>query len=215
MRARRVETLVPHAVPEWQRLALYAVGAALLIMFLQRLPYVGRIVRFAFSFGLLAFLIFVVLQQAPYQPELVRFTDKLGLDDQRVAGKELHVRMSSDGHFWVVASINGVKRPMLIDSGATVTAISSSTARAANVETGTGLTPVVLQTANGAAPAQTGKVDEIRVGNIVARNLRIVTSPGLGQLDVLGMNFLSKLQSWRVEDRTLILVPHHPQNTTG
>jgi aspartyl protease family protein len=25
------------------------------------------------------------------------------------------------------------------------------------------------------------------------------------------MNFLSKLASWRVEGRTLILVPHHPQ----
>jgi aspartyl protease family protein len=25
------------------------------------------------------------------------------------------------------------------------------------------------------------------------------------------MNFLSKLESWRVEGRTLILVPHHPE----
>jgi len=65
---------MPTTVPEWQHLALYAVAAALLIMLLQRLPYVGRIVRFAFSAGLLAFLIFVLLQQAPYQPELARFT---------------------------------------------------------------------------------------------------------------------------------------------
>jgi aspartyl protease family protein len=206
---------MPHAVPEWQHLALYAVGAALILMILQRIPYVGRIIRFTFSLGLLAFLIFIVLQQAPYQPELSRFTDKLGLDDQRVSGKELHVQISPDGHFWVLASVNGVRRRMLIDSGATVTAISQSTARAARVDTGSGLTPVVLQTANGAAAAQTGKADEIQVGNIVARNLRIVTSPGLGNLDVLGMNFLSKLQSWRVEGDTLILVPHHPQPGTG
>ena len=203
---------MPHAVPEWQHLALYAVGAALLIMLLQRIPYVGRIVRFAFSLGLLAFLIFVVLQQAPYQPGLARLTDRLGIDDQKVAGKELRVRMSDDGHFWVVASINGIRRRMLIDSGATVTAISLSTARQAGVDAGAGLAPVVLRTANGAAPAETGKIDELRVGNIVARNLRIVTAPGLGDLDVLGMNFLSKLESWRVEGRTLILVPHHPQN---
>jgi aspartyl protease family protein len=206
---------MPHAVPEWQHLALYAVGAALILMILQRIPYVGRIVRFAFSLGLLAFLIFIVLQQAPYQPELSRFTDKLGLDDQRVSGKELHVQISPDGHFWVLASVNGVRRRMLIDSGATVTAISQSTARAARVDTGMGLTPVVLQTANGTAAAKTGKVDEIQVGNIVARNLRIVTSPGLGNLDVLGMNFLSKLQSWRVEGDTLVLVPHHPQPGTS
>ena len=202
---------MPTAFPEWQSLALYAVGAALLIMFLQRLPFVGRIFRFAFSLGLLAFLIFVLLQQAPYQPELARFTDKLGLDDQKVSGKELRVGMSSDGHFWVVASLNGVKRRMLIDSGATVTAISEQTARTAGVDAGTGLSPVILRTANGSTPARTGKIDELRVGNIVARNLRIVTAPGLGGLDVLGMNFLSKLKSWRVEGRTLILVPHHPQ----
>jgi len=205
---------MPNPTPEWQHLALYAVGAALLIMLLQRIPFIGRIIRFAFSLGLLAFLIFILMQQAPYQPELARFTDRLGLDDQQVAGKELHVKMSSDGHFWVVASINGVQRRMLIDSGATVTAISEATARDAKVDAGTGLAPIVLQTANGKAPARTGKVDELRVGNIVARNLRIVTSPGLGRLDVLGMNFLSKLQSWRVEGGTLILVPHHPQTVS-
>src|SRR3982751_4862505 len=196
---------MPTTVPEWQHLALYAIGAALLIMLLQRIPFVGRVVRFAFSAALLAFLIFVLLQQAPYQPELARFTDRLGLDNQKVVGKEVRVRMSPDGHFWVDATINGVKRRMLIDSGATVTAISGTTAKAANVDAGTGLAPVVLRTANGAAPAQTGSVDELRVGNIVARNLRIVTSPGLGELDVIGMNFLSKLESWRVEGRTLIL----------
>lgn len=203
---------MPTTVPEWQHLAIYAFAAALLIMLLQRIPYVGRLIRFAFSLGLLAFLLFIVLQQAPYQPELSRFTDRLGLDDQKVAGKELRVRMSPDGHFWVVASINGVKRRMLIDSGATVTAISGQTAGEAKVDAGIGFAPVVLRTANGAAQAKTGKVAELRVGNIVARNLRIVTSPGLGDLNVLGMNFLSKLESWRVEGRTLILVPHHPQD---
>jgi aspartyl protease family protein len=199
--------------PQWQQLALYAVGIAIFIMLLQRIPVVGRIVRFAISLALFALLIFIVLQQAPYQPELSRLTSKLGLDDQKVAGKELRVTMAPDGHFWVKASINGVERRMLIDSGATVTAISAETARAAGVDTGTGLTPVMLRTANGVTRAQTGSIDELRIGNIVARNLRIVTAPGLGSLDVLGMNFLSKLESWRVEGRTLVLVPHHPQTT--
>jgi aspartyl protease family protein len=206
---------MPTTIPEWQHLAVYALVAAVLIMLLQRIPVVGRVIRFAFSLGLLAFLIFILLQQAPYQPELARFTAKLGLDDQQVSGKELRVKMSSDGHFWVVASINGVKRRMLIDSGATVTALSEATARAADIDAGTGLAPVVLRTANGSTPARTGSIDELRVGNIVARNLKIVTAPGLGGLDVLGMNFLSKLQSWRVEGQTLVLVPHHPQSVAS
>ena len=197
--------------PEWQTLALYAVGIALVLILLQRIPVVGRLIRFAVSFGLFAFLIFMLLQQAPYQPTLARITERLGIDDQRVVGNELRVRMSADGHFWVNASVNGVPRRMLIDSGATVTAISADTAREAAVETGTGLTPVVLKTANGMAPARTGSVEELRIGNIVARNLKIVSAPGLGDIDVIGMNFLSELQSWRVEGRTLVLVPHHPE----
>jgi aspartyl protease family protein len=201
--------------PQWQQLALYALGAAVLITLIQRIPVVGRVMRLAFSLGLLAFLIFILLQQAPYQPELARFTQGIGLDDQRVVGKELRVAMAPDGHFWVLASLNGVKTRMLIDSGATVTAISHGTARAARIDTGRTLTPIMLRTANGVTPAETGSVDELRAGNIVARNLKIVTAPGMGELDVLGMNFLSQLQSWRVEGKTLILVPHHPQSSQG
>lgn len=202
---------MPTAFPEWQHLALYAVGAALIVMLLQRIPVVGRVIRFAISLGLFAFLIFILLQQAPYQTELSRLTMGLGLDDQQVSGKELRVKMAPDGHFWVIATINGVKTRMLIDSGATVTAISPQTAAEASVATGTGIAPVMLRTANGVAPARIGSIDELSVGNIVARNLKIVTAPGLGGLDVLGMNFLSKLESWRVEGQILILVPHHPK----
>ena len=202
---------MPTTFPQWQQLALYAIAAAVLITLLQRIPFVGRLIRVVFSLSLLAFVIFILLQQAPYQPELARFTERLGLDNQQVVGKELRVPMARDGHFWVLASVNGVKSRMLIDSGATVTAISEGTARSAGVDTGRSLAPVVLRTANGVAPAETGSIDELRAGNIVARNLKVVTAPGMGDLDVLGMNFLSQLQSWRVEGKTLILVPHHPQ----
>ena len=201
-----------HTPPEWQHLAIYAIGVALIVMILVRVPVLGRVIRFAFTLALLAFFFFVLMEQAPYQPALSRFTDSLGLDQQEVVGKELRVPMAADGHFWVRASVNGVERRLLIDSGATVTAISQRTAHAAHVDTGVGLAPVVLQTANGAAPAETGTIDELKVGNIVARNLKVVSSPGLGDLDVVGMNFLSKLEGWRVEGRTLILVPHHPQS---
>lgn len=202
---------MPITGPDWQSLAIYAVLAAVVITLLQRIPVVGKVIRFAFSFALLALLIFVVMQQAPYQPELASITQRLGISDQQVVGKEVRVRMGPDGHFWVNATVNGIERRMLIDSGATITAISDQTARRAGVEAGTGFSPVVLRTANGMAPAKTGSIEELRIGNILARNLRIVTSPGLGNMDVLGMNFLSQLKSWRVEGKTLILVPNYPQ----
>ncbi|NNF93544.1 MAG: TIGR02281 family clan AA aspartic protease, partial [Altererythrobacter sp.] len=33
----------------------------------------------------------------------------------------------------------------------------------------------------------------------------------LGQTNVVGMNLLSRLASWRVEGSTMILVPNNPQ----
>jgi aspartyl protease family protein len=201
---------MPYTAPDWTQIALYAVGGALLLMLLFRLPYVGRLLRFAFSLALLAAALFILIQQAPYQPQLGRVAERLGLDPQEVSGKEVRIRMAGDGHFWALATVNGVKRRMLVDSGATVTAISEATAEAASVKANAGLAPVILKTANGMAPARTGSVESLRIGNILARDLKVVVSPAL-DLDVIGMNFLSKLAAWRVEGRTLILVPHRPQ----
>jgi aspartyl protease family protein len=203
------------ADPDWTRLALYAVGGALLLMLVFRLPVVGRLLRFAFSLGLLALALFVLVRQAPYRPQLGRVAERLGLDPQEVSGGEVRIRMAADGHFWADATINGVRRRMLIDSGATVTAISEATAAAAAVKSASMPVPVVLQTANGMVPAKAGSVGELRLGNIVARDLKVVVSPAFGDMEVIGMNFLSKLASWRVEGRTLILVPHHPQQEEG
>lgn len=196
--------------PQWQTLALYALLAAIAIMVIARLPYIGRVFRLLMALALLGFGIFVMLQHAPYQPALARLTERLGLDGQQVVGSEVRIRMAPNGHFWADAEINGVRRRMLVDSGATITALSARTAAEASVDINTDLLPVVLQTANGLAQARTGTVETLRIGNIEARDLRVISSPALGQMDVLGMNFLSNLASWRIEGRTLILVPEQP-----
>jgi aspartyl protease family protein len=193
--------------PEWQQMALYALGAALLLMLISRIPYVGRVVRFAVSLALLGFFIFLLMQQAPYQPQLAGIMSRFGLDSQEVVGREVRIRMSADGHFWARAKLNGVERRMLIDSGATMTTISDTTARLAGVEASAGLAPVLLRTANGVAKAETGTVETLKLGSITARDLKIIVAPSLGEMDVIGMNFLSELESWRVEGRTLVLVP--------
>ena len=73
----------------WNELAIYAVGAALILVILFKIPYVGRVLRALFSFALLAFGIFLVLQQAPFDPNLSRITANLGLDTQEVVGNEV------------------------------------------------------------------------------------------------------------------------------
>lgn len=166
--------------------------------------------RSLLSFGLLAFCLFLLFQQAPFDPNLSRLTERLGLDSQEVTGDEVRIRMARDGHFWAKVTVNGVERRMLVDSGATVTAISAQTADAAGVERSVGGVPVLVRTANGTVPAETGRIERLNISGIEARNLSVVISPALGNVDVLGMNFLSRLASWRVEGRTLIL---HPEKT--
>lgn len=195
--------------PEWQQLALYAVTAAVILTALFSIPRVGAFIRGAVSIVVLAFALFVLFQQAPFHPSLSRLMAKAGLDSQQVVGDEVRIQMSRDGHFWAEVDINGVKRRMLVDSGATVTTISEQTAEAAAVDPN-GLVPVVLRTASGAITARTGEIDRLSLGTIEARNLKVVVAPTPGSIDVLGMNFLSDLASWRVEKRTLVLVPDAP-----
>jgi aspartyl protease family protein len=191
----------------WQQLAIYAAGAALVLILLFKIPYVGRILRALFSFALLAFGIFLVLQHAPFDPNLSRIAASLGLDRQEVVGDEVRIPMARDGHFWATVRLDGAERRMLVDSGATVTALSEATAKAAGVEADVTLMPLLMRTANGTVRAAAGTVERLEIGGIEARRLKVVISPGLGDTDVLGMNFLSELSSWRVEGRTLILVP--------
>jgi aspartyl protease family protein len=189
--------------------------AALIIisMITRRIPVIGSVLRLACWALLLVLLFGAVQQRQMFDPTFAHLTRLLRLDggEQQVSGTEMHIPMASDGHFWVRVTIDGVRRRMLVDSGATFTAVSESTATAAGLKPTPALFPVVLKTANGAITARTASVSELRLGNIVARDLGVVVSPTFEQTEVVGMNFLSRLQSWRVEGRTLILVPHHPQ----
>jgi len=190
---------------------LLALTAFALLALLQRIPYVGAVIRLGLTVVLIGLVVLVVSERAPLSPFLGSVADRLHLDDQQVVGKEVRIRMAPNGHFFASVTLNGVRRRMLIDSGATITALSAETAGEAGLKKGLDPVPVVIQTANGAIPATTSSVPELRLGAIVARNLKVVVSPAFGDMDVLGMNFLSKLASWRVEGKTLILVPHHPQ----
>ena len=194
-------------------LYLILVAVPLLALLVRRVPVLGTLIRRASWVLLLGALYLVVDQRGRLDPYLSRVTGLLNLDDQQVAGREVRIRMAPDGHFWARVRIGEVERRMLIDSGATVTALSTQTAAEADLKVRDELFPVVLRTANGAITAQTSSIDELKLGNITARHLAVVVSPAFGDSDVLGMNFLSRLQSWRVEGQTLVLVPHHPQNS--
>lgn len=191
---------------------LLVLGAILLAGLIARRVPIMRVMLSVAGWVLIAGLLVVVIgQRHQFDPMFGGLASKMKLDGQEVVGEEVRIRMSRDGHFWARVRIGDVERRMLIDSGATITAVSEDTARAAGIEARDALVPVVLKTANGMVRAKTATIPELRFGTIVARGLPIVVSPAFGDINVLGMNFLSRLKSWRVENETLVLVPNNPQ----
>ena len=198
-----------------QPLLLLAISAILVSvlggMLLGMAPWLGRFLRGVGNLGLVAALLLTVAQAARMSSTSDVALTWAGMQKQEVAGDTTRIPLSPDGHFWINAQVNGEPRRFLVDTGATLTAISSNTALSAGIEPGPMDRSLILQTANGAVAAQTAVIDELRFGNIVARDLDAVITPGMGETNVIGMNLLSRLASWRVEGRTLIMTPRNPQ----
>lgn len=152
----------------------------------------------------------LLAQRDRIRPYWDRVSDRLLGSDQQVSGTTVRIAMDAGGHFWAQADINGVRRRMLIDSGATTTALSVDTARAAGIDLDENPVSVMLDTANGRITARTATAKRIVIGSVVAHDLPVVVSDAFAETNVLGMNFLSRLASWRVEGNTLILQPKPP-----
>ncbi len=195
---------------------LVAVVAALLagwigaMMVRRRIP-LGRVVSTASTLALAVILVTVVLQLSRFDTRMDFALPEMGLPQQVVEGGETRIPMAPDGHFWLRAEVNGVPSAFMVDTGATLTAVSDRVAAAAGLEARRGGIPIRLNTANGSISAQLTSIDELRFGSVAARGLDAVMAPNLGETNVIGMNLLSRLKSWRVEENVLILVPNNPQ----
>jgi aspartyl protease family protein len=139
--------------------------------------------------------------------------DRLGTPDSglTISGGETRAKLAGDGHFWVQGRIGRARARFLVDTGATITTLSEATAREAGLDEDPDAPPIMLTTANGMTRAMRTTIPEMRIGTVLVRRLGAVVAPGIGDTNVLGMNFLSKLATWRVEGDVLVLVPHRPR----
>jgi aspartyl protease family protein len=131
--------------------------------------------------------------------------DISGTAGQNISGEAIELRRQDDGHYWLMVNINGEPVRFMVDSGATLTAINATTAREAGVEADR--YPIILGTANGRIAAKRGVVRLLSVGPHSIENHQVVVSERFGDVNVLGMNFLNSLQSWRVEANMMVLQP--------
>jgi len=119
-------------------------------------------------------------------------------------GATVRIPMADDGHFWLEAKVNNHAIRFMVDSGASVTTLSRNDAKAADVPI-TGRQTVV-STANGPTLAVQSMADSLEVGTIQRTDFPVDINEH-DDTNLLGMNFLSSLRSWRVEGNYLVLEP--------
>jgi aspartyl protease family protein len=131
--------------------------------------------------------------------------DISGTAGQSVSGEKITIRRQDDGHYWLQLDVNGKPVRFMIDSGATTTAVNASTARETGIEVDADGYPVFLSTANGRVTAQRGIIQSFKIGTHEIGQHNVVVSESFGDTNVLGMNFLDSMQSWKVEGNVMTL----------
>ena len=137
-------------------LLILAVVAVMLLG--RRVPFIGRLVSFGVTASAIVLTLVILSERAQFDPMFARMAQRFQWGEQQAVGRETKVRMAPDGHFWVRVKIGDYEKRMLVDSGATVTALSADTAAAAGIEPRDAVMPVMMQTANGTIAAQTATV---------------------------------------------------------
>ncbi len=115
-------------------------------------------------------------------------------------------RRGLDGHFTVAAEVNGVRMPLLFDTGASAVVLSYRDAQRAGVAVDKLSFTLPVMTANGTGRAAVVTLDRLEVGGIARRNLRaFVAEEGALHGSLLGMSFLQTLSRYSVEGDRLEL----------
>jgi aspartyl protease family protein len=116
------------------------------------------------------------------------------------------LKATHGGHFITAADINGTSVTVLVDTGATAVALSYEDAQDVGLRPSSLDYDIPVSTANGTAQAARVKIDRITIDNVEVEDVDALVLPeGALQGTLLGMTFLSRLASFRVEDGVLYL----------
>jgi aspartyl protease family protein len=110
------------------------------------------------------------------------------------------------GHFVVHPSLGGARLRMLVDTGASVVALTHEDAFKAGLKPSSRDPVRRFETANGVVEARVIRIPEMSVGDIVVRDVEaVVMPPGRLATSLLGMAFLRRLKSFEVSAGRLTL----------
>ncbi len=116
------------------------------------------------------------------------------------------LKADQGGHFITSADINGTAVKVLVDTGATVVALSFEDADDVGLKPSSLDFNIPVSTANGVAHAARVRLEQVEIDGIEVEDVDAMVLPeGALTGTLLGMSFLSRLDSFKVEDGILYL----------
>ena len=117
------------------------------------------------------------------------------------------LRASPDGHYYARAEINGRPLDVMVDTGASMVALTYDDADALGLRLRPSDFTARVQTANGTAAIAPVMLDRVSIGRVTVRNVRAsVSEPGRLAKTLLGMSFLGELRRVDISQGRLLLV---------
>jgi aspartyl protease family protein len=116
------------------------------------------------------------------------------------------VRPNRQGHFQVDGRIDGRRLTFMVDTGASVIALTADDAASLGIHPAQHDFRALMQTANGKVYAAPVELNLVEIEDVTVHNVPAIVMPA-GALagNLLGMSFLSRLHRWEFADGQLVL----------
>jgi aspartyl protease family protein len=122
------------------------------------------------------------------------------------SSRAMIVPRDARGHFLVEARVDGRLINFMVDTGASVIALTASDAARLGIRPAQRDFTVEVRTANGSVRAAPARLDMVEVGDLTVRDVVAVVMPdGALSDNLLGLSFLSRLRRFEYSDGRLVL----------
>jgi aspartyl protease family protein len=116
------------------------------------------------------------------------------------------VRRNAEGHFQIDGRVNGRRLTFLVDTGASVIALSADAAATLGIHPAEHEFTTQVRTANGTVNAAPIVLDTVEIDDLELHNIAALVLPDGALTDnLLGMSFLSRLRHWEFANGELVL----------
>jgi len=130
----------------------------------------------------------------------------LAADKVSSYARSIVIPRDARGHFQVDALVDGRHLNFMVDTGASVIALTASDAARLGIHPATHEFVAEVRTANGTVRAAPAQLDAVEVGDIVVRDVAALVLPDEALSDnLLGLSFLSRLRRFEYTDGKLVL----------